>query len=1221
MGALETAQSFANPLEFLGIDTGVQVPGRIRPEDRSGSLNPLVIAAEARAAQERDLGQELFTAPLLGRVTPAGIGRLVVDPLNIVPLPIGLVGKAAKATPGSERVGRELAARSGALFGRETLLGQTLTGVTGIPELFRVVGKGLAAGPRGVTAAVGRKVRGRPDVDRESFKVLDKNATPEAHLRANPDFLRTDNVQDIANELSMKQRVSLLGRLPVLGDQIQGSFNRLRGRLPDNADPDLVGAVIYEGVQKAVDAENLTAFASTQFGEAMQAAKFKTDAYGRITVQLKNSAEADGFLRKQLEADTAAYRAALARWKKQGETWRGRLRRGPEPQKPQAYTEAEVVGGRQATGKPVGPWKKRTYTFENYGAMREALEHVDVQGPGGLTQAQRNAIDIGDGWVAFANDVLLATGADRKLLYSNLGKYFPRRVIGKDTGEELLRFGDVQMNRSGQVVSSKAGASRPRTFESASDAVAAGYQLENDPARVLATYMRGTLHEAIDRHVERLAAELPGAAAAKTPGVAQGKFRKTVLGADETKRLTRAFEDPAEWTGPVGVAMRGLQRFNQVAVPLMTTLDISGTMIQGGMSLFSHPVAWLRAVGIATASLANPAIYRNYLDNKAELMVRGQKNGLVFLSSHDASEFLFRPPAALRRVAGQDNVLGKATRKSAFLPKMANLHFSRFGNVLRAELWEGVEQTALATGREYTERESRDLAGVLNNMTGVGVKGFGQGGGALIFAPRFFRSQLDLIDKAIADGTVAGDMARENISRYFVLGAMFTKFTNDANGEETVWDPTDPNFMRIRGLGRDISVFGAYDTLFRALAKVPEDGFGAAAQLAESKASPAIGRMLDVMKGYNWDGKAIKFDNLDNIASSFELLAAEQAPIGITNIYEETQAGVQAGLSRGALAAGALSEFVGTKSAPLSVGDRFDKIKDEGARLVGERYGVSVPDYDALVRREGNYGANALLGELNYAPLLALEAESTVEQAARARSGALSDMGLYFLEQGEIKARKVAKELALQEELQAGRITGKTYRQRMGDVGHDARVEYAQLARGHAGVIEQFEESPHPVDQAVSEYLSLYEQAKTPSGHLDRPLLDALQDGFRLKHGVDIERRVEGAILDRKEDTPEGEKLRLAQELLAPLFQMKERLFRAAREDEPALQQYQSLAHLEAVIRNQAMEADPYNPDRIEAILRQRTPILRRIAVVDERFKRRMRNNPAVLRALNKYYS
>ena len=116
---------------------------------------------------------------------------------------------------------------------------------------------------------------------------------------------------------------------------------------------------------------------------------------------------------------------------------------------------------------------------------------------------------------------------------------------------------------------------------------------------------------------------------------------------------------------------------------------------------------------------------------------------------------------------------------------------------------------------------------------------------------------------------------------------------------------------------------------------------------------------------------------------------------------------------------------------------------------------------------------------------------------------------------------------------------------------------------------------------------------------------------------------MEGALLDRRDDTEEGEKLRLAKYHLDNVgyFQFKEDLFRVERERTPALQQYQSLSHLEADIRNKAMEINPYEPERIETVLRARIPALRRIKALDDRFKSRAKKNPVILLALKTYYS
>jgi hypothetical protein len=1182
--------------------TGEVVPG-VLPQGEDYELDPHTRAEMARAQQDLELGQELFTAPLLGKVTPAGIGRVALDPWNVVRLPIGIVGKVAMKSP------------AGRVLARSTLLGQAAAGVRGLPELVKV--------PFDAASAVGRSVPivrkgfrpGRRPRDQQMV-VMDRSSVPEATLRAKPGLIILEFEEVMAETAArIAAKLSLAGRTPVIGETVQSGFNQLRGRIPRTTPPDEISALASEWERMIEKVNNIAERAQTVVEGAFKTAAFPLARDGSITMTMRNTAAARTFMRQQQDEQFKQHAKAVRLWK-----------------------QAKLVKGEAAGPRPVAPIARSVYGMQQmkFQTFGDLMEHSDLVW---MTGVQREMFQITNAYIAVANDALHAIDPLARIdAEIPLGWFFPRKVIGKD-GVEFWQMGTgarAQLMSKSGALGSKSTSSYNRVFEEMSQGASRGFDYSTDIPRIVGTYLRGTYREALDRNMGKMVAHLPEATSEAAEGfAAAGQRRLSIMGPatylpeESAARISKFMGDPTPLTGPIGLAVSALENFNVVAVPAMTTLDISGSMIQGGISLFSHPVAWSRAVGIATASLVDDTFYQRFLLSKADVAARHQS--LAFVGESNAAEFMFSAPAFLRRIAGREDALGKATKFAGFFPKMANLHFSRFGNVLRLELAQGVDDTAAAVGRTMTRGEVDAVDKVLNNITGTGTKGFGQGDRAGIFAPKFFRAQLDLISTALLDGTIAGDLARQNLSRFFVLGAMTTKFINDANGWETIWDPTDPNFMRIRAFGLDISLFGTYDTLIKAVAVVPEKGFhGAAAQLAEGKASPAVHRMLDIYRGYNWDGKSIKFDSLDSIASSFGLMALEQAPISVANIVEGTEAAIKHGSGPGAILGMALLEFVGTKSSPLSVGDRFAIEKDAAAVAWGRLNGERIVDYDALVALKGSYAANNDIqsvadeaGELS--PLQILRAESTIEQAARMRSGALSVEGQFFFLQNKIRDEALEREQEMNKLVEDGKWTPTEFRSYMTQADHDKSVKLAQLVEDprYAKVVDKFKQSPHPVDVVISRYFDLYEEA-SDAGFVNYGRLDGLRENLRLEVGEDVWRRVEGALLNRKRDTLWGEKLRIARQKLAPLFRVRESLFRELKQHDPALQEFDSLAHMEADIRARAFDIDPTGR-RVDAIVRWisgQSRSLRRINSVNARYRTRMvRRDPEVALAMKTFYA
>ena len=201
------------------------------------------------------------------------------------------------------------------------------------------------------------------------------------------------------------------------------------------------------------------------------------------------------------------------------------------------------------------------------------------------------------------------------------------------------------------------------------------------------------------------------------------------------------------------------------------------------------------------------------------------------------------------------------------------------------------------------------------------------------------------------------------------------------------------------------------------------------------------------------------------------------------------------------------------------------------------------------------------------------------------------------------------------------------FRSYMTQADHDKSVKLAQLVEDprYAEVVDQFKQSTHPVDVVVSRYFDLYEAA-SDAGFVNYGRLDGMRENLRLEVGERMWRRVEGAIYNRKRDTLWGEKLRQARQLLAPLFRKREDLFRELKARDPALQAFDSLAHLEADIRARAFEIDP-SGRRVDAIVRKLTgqsSALRRINAFNARYRARMtsgQKNPDVLLAMKTFYA
>ena len=196
-----------------------------------------------------------------------------------------------------------------------------------------------------------------------------------------------------------------------------------------------------------------------------------------------------------------------------------------------------------------------------------------------------------------------------------------------------------------------------------------------------------------------------------------------------------------------------------------------------------------------------------------------------------------------------------------------------------------------------TGEELKGLINAVNRSTGVAEHAFGgQIGTFAMFAPRFFQSQLESVAHALTDGSIEGSLARRQFLTMIGTGASLTVASNYLRGytDTDQFNPTSPNFMRIRNIGgQDISVFGPWDSLVKLTMHLGTGDFA----YAQTKASPLVTIGINTLRGTTYLGE--DFNNPAVVAKSLLL------PFGFQNFGRETWTGFGIGL-------------LGVKSSPQS---------------------------------------------------------------------------------------------------------------------------------------------------------------------------------------------------------------------------------------------------------------------------------------------------------------
>ncbi len=320
-------------------------------------------------------------------------------------------------------------------------------------------------------------------------------------------------------------------------------------------------------------------------------------------------------------------------------------------------------------------------------------------------------------------------------------------------------------------------------------------------------------------------------------------------------------------------------------------------------------------------------------------------------------------------IAFEDTLMGNAVtsrvlRSGRRIARESNIAFNNFTNTARLEWADDMLQVEMSKGRNLDEIvESGDMhqiASIANSMTGHADEvAFANYQELLLFAPRFLQSRMATLGNALIgsalvpakrlglgigpEANLKQRQAARSMTRMIAWAVMMTNVINEAQGRETDWRPLiddpnggkrrNPNFMRIRGFGRDWSLLGTWDSLAGAIISI---GTGNPEDALRNMGSGALTIMWDKMSGSDPVGNPVpgfKADPIDQAAHIMENLvpfsSQELGTITGDALKGVTEGSVSSRASD--VATGVVSitgEMLGIKSSPLSLGERIDDARD-----------------------------------------------------------------------------------------------------------------------------------------------------------------------------------------------------------------------------------------------------------------------------------------------------
>ena len=341
----------------------------------------------------------------------------------------------------------------------------------------------------------------------------------------------------------------------------------------------------------------------------------------------------------------------------------------------------------------------------------------------------------------------------------------------------------------------------------------------------------------------------------------------------------------------------GFQTVNDNIRAVSASLDNSVEGIQNLLGYtVAHPIESAKIFAKTFKALIDPDVDVNFQNARDAAILSkraaGENAGKTFSEWYDINNKLFNRLYETPGIGGATEI----NRLPAF--RQTARAFNSGANMMRRAMLDTIAEQAQTKGlwqwmnvggaAMKNPQDYEAIAKAVMRATGASEKGLGKFDDAF-FAPKFLRATAELFQQALvapilraakegplSPGSIEEELARRQLAKVFGAASLITYIANEARGEETVWDPTDSNFLRIRNIaGVDISLLAYLDTAVRGVALAskglvidpaiaaakgeniidagsPED----AIYLLRSKASPLVGLAIDLISGETFSGES-----------------------------------------------------------------------------------------------------------------------------------------------------------------------------------------------------------------------------------------------------------------------------------------------------------------------------------------------------------------------------
>jgi hypothetical protein len=1211
-----TAQEFANP---FGI-TGVDVPGAPTDEEREelGRIEAF------REIPRRELQQTLFTAPVLGRVTPFGIGRTLLDPLNL------LGGPAAKIAAGGARSLAVIASRGGR-GARAARAGEV--GLRGVESANLAVDAATRAAV-GAPIKVIKKLVPRPGSIRTGmatrFRGRDVTGIRARLLRA-PVIRYGTNViapsaiaDDVASQILIETAAKVETAQEAISRVVMAAI-RQAGRAAARSERPL-RLQFDEATQNTIEKTTGLPYNTLFENFEQHASKFSPEVGAYINIRR----QATGEVLDNMEA------AGM---------------RLPFKRRP-TYDPRVVTGAGEIDKQYVNAYG----SFNKERQIESAVQAIDEFGIRFMADPD-NAIEL-----------YLRTGS-RIAVETEMGLLLRARAFNPAA---LV---------PGELKSAAIRAKQERAIAQRVAAFARGSVRGTPAPPVFRTSRR------VPEMPEALARMVAAVQAVKVTGNV-GQLRLLRDEADElfrqydqvfrqegrkVRKITKSKQDafrvrdsndvmiavrraPPGTRGVANLLMReedynALIRYrSQVPDVLKNFARIAAVprLFQSTFDFGTQTLQLMPALGQDFSNFArgNPThIYASSVLETYRTFFNPKRldERILWHKNHDPEAF----QAFLDYDIGLSNDFTQAMTRGGLLSETGRLGrfpiigskgrialAKRFGSGFNAGLdearlgsWEAMYHITKRQGPKALSELAdhiRNSTGTLNS-TRLGVSPTQQAieGAFLAYSPRYTRSAFALA-AALTQQNLKGAEARRALGALVAGGTAMYITVAKGLGQEPKLDPTRGDFLTIRIGEQRVGIGGALRSTAQMFGQVlqvatsdPERLVSLDSNGIESnpllryfrgRTAPTTSMAWDIFSGEDFLG-----DTVDRNVPAFLALAAERhVPFGIMAALEATRPEDRP--------TAFLASNIGLREFPLSDRERRNLVSEDAFQRIDPdklvQAGLNPGDvgsFEDLTEKVGQRLARGLIAD--DPEMQEIEAQR-LEDSQRTVAEGIDDSDAFFANIRVIMDERQQLELAVDRET----LTGVEKRARYDDIDERFRGRFDQNRGQFAPVLERLGTDDNEVNQTIAAWFGIFDETTRSDGGLDHERLDVLRAQLEANTDPDVWEFAMRA-LEITNRSPERRELQRARLLLQPYFEIRDEIFQRFRAADPNLAPFGSLTELNRFIELTAEEIDPTGQRGAERRIRRRFRSLKRIERLTRRLKTRLRRaDPQLSVLLEKWY-